>query len=332
VKLLILGGTGNISTAVVREAASKGVAVTVLVRGTRPVALPPSVETVKGDATDPNLLVSLARRGFDTVVNFIAYEAQDVRRDIVAFRGRIGQYVFISSASVYRKPPQGHRITEETPLGNPYWDYARKKIEAEEALREAHRSDGFPATVVRPAFTYGESWVPTTSGSDYTVVHRLRRGLPIVVPGDGTSLFVLTHATDFARGLLGLVGNPDAVGEAFHVTSDEVLSWNEVHETIARVVGVAPKIVHVPSDFIARVDERRGASLLGDKAWSTIFDNSKVRRLVPGFSARVPFAEGVRASIEWLEANSARQKIDANETVERILAAWDRAMTAAFRT
>lgn len=331
-KLLLLGGTGNISTAVVREAVLQGVAVTVLVRGSRKAALPPSVETVRGDATDKDALASLARRGFDAVVDFIAYDAADVRRDVQAFRGHVGQYVFISSASVYRKPPQGYRITEETPLGNLYWDYARKKIEAEEALREAHRDFGFPITVVRPAFTYGEGWVPTTSGSDYTVVHRLRRGLPIVVPGDGTSLFVLTHASDFARGLVGLLGRSEAVGEAFHITSDEVLSWNQVHETIARAVGAEAKIVHVPSDFIARVDERRGASLLGDKAWSTVFDNSKVRRLLPGFAARVPFAEGVRASIEWLEADPARQKLDANETVERILAAWNRAMAAAFST
>jgi nucleoside-diphosphate-sugar epimerase len=329
-KLLLIGGTGNISSAVVREAAAQGLAVTVLVRGTRDVALPPAVETVRGDATRPDVLALLARRGFDAVVDFIAYDGEDVRRDIEAFRGRVAHYVFISSASVYRKPPGGYRITEETPLGNPYWEYARKKIEAEEALREAHRDQGFPATVVRPAFTYGESWVPTTSGSDYTVVHRLRRGLPIVVPGDGTSLFVLTHASDFARGLVGLLGCPEALGEAFHVTSDEVLSWNQVHETIARAVGVEPRIVHVPSDFIARVDERRGASLLGDKAWSTVFDNSKLRRLVPGFAAKVPFAEGVRASIEWLEALPARQRIDANETVERILAAWNRAMIAAF--
>lgn len=329
-RLLLLGGTGNISTPVVREAVAQGAAVTVLVRGTREVALPPSVETVRGDAKDPEVLASLARRGWNAVVDFIAYEAEDVHRDVRAFRGHADHYVFVSSASVYQKPPASHRVTEETPLGNRYWDYARKKIEAEEALREAHRDLGFPATVVRPAFTYGDGFVPTTSGSDYTVVHRLRHGLPVVVPGDGTSLFVLTHASDFARGLLGLLGRPEAVGEAFHITSDEVLSWNQVHETIARAVGAVAKIVHVPSDFIARVDERRGASLLGDKAWSTVFDNAKVRRLVPGFRARVPFAEGVRASIEWLEADPARQKIDANETVERILAAWTRAMEAAF--
>jgi nucleoside-diphosphate-sugar epimerase len=179
---------------------------------------------------------------------------------------------------------------------------------------------------VRPSYTYGQSWVPTTSGTDYTVVHRLRQRREVVVPGDGSSLVVLTHASDFARGLIGLLGQPAAIGEAFHITSDEVLNWNQVHETIAQAVGVEARVVHVPSDFIARIDARRGASLLGDKAWSVVFDNSKLRRVVPGFQARVPFAEGVRKSIAWLEENRARQRLDANETVERILAAWQRAM------
>ena len=326
--LLFIGGTGNISTASARLAAEEGHAVTVLTRGTRDVDLPASVVRVTGNAADLGTLSGLAARRFDAVVNFVAFDAPDVRRDIEAFRGHVGQYVFISSASVYRKPPPHYVVTEAAPLGNPYWEYARKKIEAEDVLRAAHRETGFPATIVRPSYTYGPSWVPTTSGSDYTAVHRLRRGLELVVPGDGTSLFVLTHATDFARGLLGLLGQSAAIGEAFHITSDEVMCWNQVHETIARVVGVAPRIVHVPSDFIARIDARRGASLLGDKAWSLVFDNSKLRSIVPGFRARVPFEEGVRASIRWLEADPARQRIDANETVERILAAWHRAMAA----
>jgi nucleoside-diphosphate-sugar epimerase len=330
VKLLLLGGTGNLSTDVARLATEEGRSVTVLVRGTREARLPSSVARVTGDATDSTTLASLARRGFDVVVDFVAYGADDVGRDVAAFRGKVGQYVFISSASVYRKPPPHYLVTEETPLGNPYWEYARRKIEAEEALRAAHLQEGFPVTIVRPSYTYGESWVPTTSGTDYTVVHRLRRGLPIVVPGDGTSLFVLTHARDFARGLLGLLGRREAIGEAFHITSDEVQTWNQVHETIARVLGVEPRLVHVPTDFIARIDARRGASLLGDKAWSLVFDNSKLRRLVPGFRAQVPFDEGVRASIEWLEADPSRQRLDANETVERILAAWEKAMGAAW--
>jgi len=327
--LLLIGGTGNISSAVVRLAAEAGHRTTALTRGTRAVELPSGVERVTGDARDPSTLAALAARRFDVVVDFVAFEADDVRRDVAAFRGRVGQYVFISSASVYGKPPPRYLVTEDAPLANPWWDYARKKIEAEDVLREAHRAEGFPGTIVRPSYTYGEGWVPTTSGSDYTVVRRLRRGLEIVVPGDGTSLFVLTHAADFARGLLGLLGREEALGEAFHITSDEVLSWNEIHETIARAVGVAPRLVHVPSDFIARIDARRGASLLGDKAWSLVFDNAKLRRLVPGFRARVPFAEGVRASIAWLEADPARQRIDADATVERILAAWRRAMAAA---
>jgi nucleoside-diphosphate-sugar epimerase len=327
-KLLLLGGTGNLSAACARCAAEQGLEVTVLTRGTRDAALPPGVARVRGDAADPATLADLARRRFDAVVDFIAFDAADVARDVAAFRGQVGQYVFISSASVYQKPPSHYLVTESTPLENPYWEYARKKIEAEDALRAAHRETGFPVTIVRPSYTYGESWVPTTSGVDYTVVHRMRKGLEIVVPGDGTALFVLTHASDFARGLVGLLGQPAAIGEAFHVTSDEVLSWNQVHETIARVVGVVPRIVHVPTDFIARVDARRGASLLGDKAWSVVFDNAKVRRVVPGFRARVPFAEGVRASIAWLEADPARQRLDANETVERILMAWHRAMAA----
>ena len=327
-KVLFLGGTGNLSLACAREAAARGIDLTVATRGRRTADLPAGVATVRGDVSDAAFLASLAERRFDAVVNFVAFDAADVSRDVTAFEGRVGQYVFISSAAVYEKPPRHHVVTEETPIANPYWDYARNKIAAEAALREARRATGFPVTIVRPSYTYGETWIPTTSGTDYTVVWRMRRGLPVVVPGDGTSLFTLTHASDFARGLVGLLGLPEALGEAVQLTSDEVLNWNQVHETIARAVGVEPRIVHVPSDVIARIDARRGASLLGDKAWSTIFDNSKARRLLPGWAARVPFAEGVRASIAWFEADPARQKIEANETVERILAAWARAEAA----
>jgi nucleoside-diphosphate-sugar epimerase len=323
VKLLFLGGTGNLSTACAREALAEGHRLTILTRGQREAEQLAGVEHVKGDAGDAATLEGLAVRGFDAVVDFIAFDADDVRRDARAFSGKLAQYVFVSSAAIYEKPPRHHVVTEDTPRANPYWDYARKKIAAEDALRE---TTGFPATIVRPCYTYGESWVPTTSGSDYTVVWRMRRNLEVVVPGDGTSLWTLTHAADFARGLVGLLGRKEALGEAFHITSDEVLTWNQIHETIARVLGVVPRLVHVPSDFIARIDARRGASLLGDKAWSLVFDNSKLRRLLPDFRARVRFEDGVRASIAWLEADPARQKTDANETVERILAAWRRAM------
>jgi nucleoside-diphosphate-sugar epimerase len=327
-KVLFIGGTGNISTPCVERALTEGHAVTILTRGTRAASVPAGVVQVTGDAADPATLDQLAQRRFDAVVDFVAFDADAVRRDIDAFRGRTGQYVFISSTAVYRRPPPHYVVTEDAPLGNPYWDYARQKIEAEDVLRAEHRRTSFPMTIVRPSYTYGHSWVPTTSGSDYTVVHRLRLGLDIVIPGDGTSLFTLTHATDFARGLVGLLGRPPAIGEAFHITSDEVMTWTEVHEIVARAAGAELRAVHIPSDFIARIDARRGASLLGDKAWCGVYDNRKLRSVVPAFHADVPFEAGVRASIEWLDADPARQRIDANEVVERILAAWRRAMSA----
>jgi len=327
VKLLFLGGTGNLSTACAREAVAQGHALTVLTRGVNPDALPDPVERVRGDARDPPALRLLADRRFDAVVSFVAFDAEDVARDLAAFGDSVGQYVLISSASVYEKPPRSYRVTEETPLGNPFWEYARRKIAAEEELRRAIAGGRLSATIVRPAYTYGETWIPTTSGTDYTVVKRMREGREIVVPGDGTSLFTLTHASDLARGVLGLLGNEAALGEAFHITSDEVLSWNQVHETIGRVIGVEPRIVHVPSDFIARVAPRRGASLLGDKAWSLVFDNSKVRRVVPGFHPRIDLATGLAESIRWFEADPERQRTEAEETVERILEAWRRAMS-----
>jgi nucleoside-diphosphate-sugar epimerase len=327
-KVLFLGGTGNLSLACAREASIRGLDLTIVTRGKKRTDVPAGVTEIRGDIADASFVASLAAGGYDAVVNFVAFDAPDVERDVAAFRGRVGQYVFVSSASVYEKPPRSHVVTEETPLANPFWDYARKKIAAEDALREAHRTERFPMTIVRPSYTYGETWIPTTSGTDYTVVWRMRKGLEIVVPGDGTSLFVLTHASDFARGLVGLLGQPAAIGEAVHLTSDEVLNWTQIHEAIAAALGVEPRIVHVPTDVIARIDARRGASLLGDKAWSTIFDNSKARRLVPGWTARVPFAEGIRTSINWFEADASRQKIDANDTVERILHAWHRALAA----
>jgi nucleoside-diphosphate-sugar epimerase len=328
VKILFLGGTGNLSTACATEAVAQGHSLSVLTRGQQADRLPAAVERIRGDAADPAVLGALAARHFDAVVDFIAFGPEAVTRDIHAFSGQVAQYVFISTASVYQKPPRHYVLTEATPLGNPYWDYARQKIAAEDLLREAHGRSRFPATIVRPSYTYGETWIPSASGSDYTVAWRMRRGLEVYVPGDGTSLWTLTHASDFARGLVGLLGQPGAIGEAFHITSDEVLTWNQIHETIAQALGVTPRLVHIPTDVIARIDARRGASLLGDKAWSLVFDTSKLRRVVPRFEIRVPFAEGVRASIAWLEADPARQRIDANEGAEKVLAAWHRAMAA----
>ncbi len=327
-RILILGGTGNLSATCAREAASQGHDVAVLTRGRRPDdALPEGAERVVGDVGNEDLLRRLADRRFDAVIQFIAYDPEAVRRDVRALAGRTGQYVFISTAAAYQRPPAHYRITEQTPLSNPRWLYARRKIAAEAALTEA-AGDELPWTVVRPSYTYSETWIPTTSGTDYTVAWRMRRGLEVPVPGDGSSLWTLTHASDLARGIVGLLGRDAALGEAFHITSDEVLNWNQIHETIARVLGVEARLVHIPSDVIARIEPERGDSLLGDKCWSVVFDNAKIHRAVPGFHAEVDFETGIARSIEWFEADPARQKIDRNASVERILAAWRRAMTA----
>jgi nucleoside-diphosphate-sugar epimerase len=329
VRVIFIGGTGNISSACVRRAVEQGIEVTVLTRGSKVADLPAGVRRLKADATDRHAMTRVLAEGrFDAAVSFIVFTPEQARADVAIFAGHVDQYIFISTAAVYEKPPHHHVVTERTPRSNPYWDYARLKIAAEDVFRAAHEATGFPVTVVRPSYTYGESWIPTAMGSDYTSVWRLRRGLPLVVPGDGSSLFVLTHASDFARGLVGLLGRAEAIGEDFHITSDEVMSWWRILATIAEAAGTELSLVRVPSDFIARVDARRGASLLGDKAWSLIFDNGKLRRLVPDFKVQVPFAEGVRRSIEWLEADPSRQVLDANTTMEAVLQAWWRAEAA----
>jgi nucleoside-diphosphate-sugar epimerase len=212
-------------------------------------------------------------------------------------------------------------VTEDTPLANPFWEYAQKKIAAEQLLLAAHRQRGFPLTIVRPSFTY-DAWVPTALGVDFTPVHRVRHGLPLIVHGDGTALWVMTHASDFAKGLVGLLGRPDAVGEAFHITSDEVLTWNQIYQHIAEAAGATPHLVHIPSDFIAQVNPAVGAGLHGDKAHSLVFDNAKIKRFVPEFHCSVPFAEGIRRTVAWLDAHPEAQIIERNAVVEEILAAW----------
>lgn len=322
-KVLFIGGSGNISTSCARLAVERGIELYVFNRGRRSVNLPESVHRIFGDCSDAvGLKRALAGHRFDAVVNFVVYDTDRAERDIETFAGQTNQYVFISSATVYQKPPRHYIITEETPLGNPFWEYAQKKIAVEDVLMKAFRERGFPATIVRPSFTYGDEWIPTSMSIDYTPVARLRRGLPLVVHGDGTSLWVMTHACDFAKGLVGLLGCQGAIGEAVHITSDEVLTWNQVYETIARVVGVEPDLVHIPSKFIARINQRIGGGLLGDKAHSTVFDNSKIKRLVPGFRCSVPFEQGVASTIAFLDAHPEKQQTDGNAAIEEILQVW----------
>jgi nucleoside-diphosphate-sugar epimerase len=236
--------------------------------------------------------------------------------------GRTRQYVFISSASAYQTPPRSLPITESTPLHNPYWAYSRAKIACEERLLQAYRERGFPVTIVRPSHTYDCTLLPPHGG--WTVVERMRQGKQVVVHGDGTSLWTLTHQRDFAKGLNGLLGLDAAIGEAFHITSDELLTWDRIHEALANAAGAEAKIVHVPSEVIARFDREWGDSLLGDKAHSMVFDNSKIKRFVPEYRASIPFCRGVEEIISWYDEDPRRRVVDAayDATLERILSSY----------
>ena len=324
-KVLFIGGSGNISTACSRLAVKRGLELVHFNRGLRQVYLPTSVRSIQGDVSDRRTMArALASESFDVVVNWIGFDPAQAAADVEMFAGKVQQYVFISSATVYQKPPHHYLVSEETPLHNPFWEYAQKKIAAEQFLVEAHRRHGFPITIVRPSFTYGDTWIPTAMGIDFTPVHRLRQGLPLVVHGDGTALWVMTHASDFAKGLVGLLGRPDVVGEAFHITSDEVSTWNQIYEDIAAAAGAKANLVHIPSDFIAQVNPAIGAGLMGDKAHSVVFDNTKIKRFVPEFRCTVPFAEGIRQTVAWLDAHPQQQRLDSHAALEQILAAWRR--------
>jgi nucleoside-diphosphate-sugar epimerase len=316
-KVLFIGGSGVISSACSQLAVDRGIDLYALNRGAslqRP--LPDAVTVLRADIRDPaSVRAAVGSHEFDAVVDWLAFTPQHIRTSMDVFSGRTGQYVFISSASAYQTPVSRLPVLESTPLRNPYWQYSRDKIACEDLLVEAYRQDGFPATIVRPSHTYDRTLIPFDGG--WTVIGRMRQGKEIVVPGDGTSLWTLTHHTDFARGFVPLLGHPRAIGEAFHITSDDVLTWNQIAEILAAAAGVTAKIVHVPSDAIAAVDAEWGASLLGDKAHSMIFDNSKLRSVVPDYVATVPFHQGAREIISWFDADAARQQID--ERLDKVM-------------
>jgi len=324
-KVLFIGGTGFISTAVSRALASTGVELYLLNRGSRPLDIP-GVQQLTADIRQPeSVSAALRDHRFDVVVDWLAFAPEDVERDLALFRGKVGQYIFISSASAYQKPPAVHLITESTPLANPYWAYSQNKIACELRLLQAYREEGFPVTIVRPSLTYDPQFPIAIGGwGCYTLADRLLRGLPIIVHGDGSSLWVVTHAEDFARGFVGLVGNTLALGHAFHITTDEVLTWDQIYREIAAGLGVEARIVHIPSDFIARVDRDLGDSLLGDKTWSVAFDNSKIKAFVPGFRAEIPYRLGIRRTLAWFAADERRRRVDPaiHATMDRILAAY----------
>jgi len=336
-RVLFIGGTGIISTACTRLAVQRGIDVTLLTRGQHLADLPDKVHTVTADIDDPaGASRALQNASFDAVVDWIAFTPAHVERDLALFRGRTGQYVFISSASAYQKPPGHYLITESTPLANPFWQYSRDKIACEERLMKAYREEGFPITIVRPSLTYGETQIPLAVNSwpkSYTAVDRMRQGKKVIVPGDGTSLWVITHNSDFAKGLVGLLGHRQSIGNAFHITSDEVMCWDQFYRLTAEAAGAEPRLVHIPSDFLAACYPDKLGSLVGDKSVSVVFDNSKIKRFVPGYCATMPFSEGIRQTIAWYDADPARQQIDidANARWDKLIAAWERATGAMLR-
>jgi nucleoside-diphosphate-sugar epimerase len=309
-KVLFIGGTGIISSACSQLAIERGIDLYLLNRGqttSRPI--PRGAKIIQGDIRDPqNARAALGKHSFDVVVDWIAFVTQHIQTDLDLFRGRTGQYVFISSASAYQTPPASLPVTESTVLDNPFWLYSRNKIACEEMLVQAYRDEKFPATIVRPSHTYDKTLLPFDGG--YTVVDRMRKGKKVIVPGDGTSLWTLTHHKDFAKAFVGLLGQPAAIGDVFHITSDEWLSWNQIFEIVARAAGTEAKMAHIPSELIAAYDPDWGAGLLGDKTHSMIFDNSKVKRLVPDFRATIPFARGAEEIMAWYDADPARRKVD----------------------
>lgn len=308
-RVLIVGGTGIISTAVVAEALARGHEVHTLSRSGPDASVPEGVRAHRADVRDAaSVSRALGALDFDVVAQFVAFEEQHVRADVEIFAGCTRQYIFISSASAYQTPPSRLPVTESTPLRNPYWEYSRKKIACEDALVAAYRGSGFPVTIVRPSHTYNPTMVPFDGG--WTVVERMRQGREVVVPGDGTSLWTITHHTDFARAFVGLFGRDEALGEALHITSDEAPTWNAIYGHIARAAGVEPRLVHVASASIALADPEWGAALLGDKANSMVFDNSKIKTLVPDFACRVPFARGAEEIIAWHDAHPGSRRID----------------------
>ncbi len=331
-KVLFIGGTGLISSACSEAVIKRGMDLTLLNRNSQtkyplPKGAQALIADIHGDETF--LARLLEKQNFDVVVDWIAYTPQDIERDLRLFNGRTGQFVFISSASAYQKPPSHYRITEETPLENPFWNYSRNKIACEDLLMHAYQQQGFPVTIVRPSLTYGPSQIPLCVGSwnhPYTVVDRIKKGRKIIIPGDGTSLWVLTWNEDFATGFLGLLGRKQAIGQAYHITSDEVLTWNQIYLEVGRAVGMDLDIVHVPSELLAAYDPEQVGSLIGDKMNSSVFDNSKIKELVPEFVCTVPWSAGVRCAIAWHEADPRRATIDqhANKTWDQVIAAYER--------
>jgi len=323
-KVLFIGGTGNISTASSILAIEKGIDLYHLNRGQTIVKIP-KVKTIIGDINNPNQLSELKKHQWDVVVNWIAFTREDVERDIELFIGKTKQYIFISSASAYQKPLSYPIVTESTPLHNTLAVYSNNKIKCEDRLIKAYREEGFPMTIVRPSLTY-DTVIPIAMGGfrEYTTADRILKGKPIIIHGDGTSLWTVTHSDDFAKGLVGLLGLTQAIGHPFHITSDEVLTWNMIYKILAESLGCELNAVHIASDFICKIEPYYIEKLLADKAESVIFDNSKIKTFVPEFNATIPFAVGIKRTLNWFDENPKMKVVnpETNERFENILKAY----------
>lgn len=326
-KILSIGGTGNISADCVALLHQRGHEICVLSRGHTPV--PPEYQTVRADRKDPAAMRA-ALKGVepDVVLNFLGYDLPEVQLDCDLFQGRVQQYVFISSTVVYAKPAKLLPTTENAPQGNPYWDYAKKKQACEQWLLRRRQETGFPVTIVRPSHTYSKRWIPNAvSSGSFTFAARLERGAPVFVHDDGENPWTVTTSADFAVGLAGLLGRPETIGEAFHITSDEVLTWNQIYAEIAAALGAkSPKIVKVPTDFICQLAPQMTGTLKGDKAHPGVFDNSKIKRFVPEFRCRTPFRQGVAESTRWLREHPDKQNLrpELDVLIEKVLATWEK--------
>ncbi len=325
-KVLFIGGTGTISQAVSELAVKKGIDLYLFNRGNNNQLAPAEAKIIEGDIRNQKeAKAKLADYKFDAVVDWIAFTPEHVKNDIEIFRNRTDQYIFISSASAYQKPQTSYLVDESTPLANPYWEYSQNKIACENLLMAEYRKNDFPITIIRPSHTYAKTSVPAALNSHkapWSLVDRMRRGKKILVHGDGSSLWTMTHNTDFAKAFVPLLGNMQALGHAFQITSDETLNWNQITKSIARAAGVEElELVHVASEKIAEYDQSFRGSLLGDKAVSVVFDNSKIKRFVPEFKATVSFAQGIKKSIEWYDAHPEAQNVDRewNQLMDKII-------------
>lgn len=331
-KILMIGGTGTISMAITRQLAAMGEDLTLLNRGNRSANLPEDVKTITADISNEEATAKLLEgMTFDVVCEFIGFVPAQVERDIRLFAGKTKQYMYISSASAYQKPLSDYKITESTPLSNPYWEYSRNKIACEDVLMRAYRESGFPVTIIRPSHTYDERNLPLGADSprgSWPVVKRMLEGKPVILHGDGATLWTVTHNTDFAKGFIGLMGNKHAIGDCFHITTDESLTWNQIYQIVADALGVAYKPYYVPTDFLADVAYfDLGSGLTGDKSNTVVFDNSKLKRAVPDFCATTRFDQGARSTVAYMLSHPECQREDPDYDAwcDRVIAAMEKA-------